>query len=128
MFLNVMNANIMCSFGTSPQTLKVLPLNLVMADNKPAANALDHKPMMNIPAFGQCISLANPMVAAATAASLGVLQPQPCIPLTIAPWMPGATTVMIKGMPVANMVGKAMCMWAGMINPVFAGQVKIIGK
>ncbi len=123
-----MGGQIKCMFGAKPDSYKVIPLNMVLADNKPAANAMDNKPMMNIPPFGQCISIANPMVAAATIAALGILQPQPCIPLTIAPWMPGATTVMIKGMPVANMTGKAMCMWAGSVNVLFAGQVKVMAK
>ena len=42
-----------------------------------------------------CNSPSNPMVAAATTAALGVLTPMPCIPMTIAPWMPGSSTVMM---------------------------------
>ena len=49
-----------------------------------------------------CISPANPVVAAATTAALGVLTPQPCIPITIAPWLPGAVTVLTGNKPSLN--------------------------
>ena len=39
----------------------------------PAANIMDHVPMVNIMPFGMCITPSNPAVAAATAAALGVL-------------------------------------------------------
>ncbi len=49
---------------------------------------MDHQPMVNISPFGVCVSLANPAVAAATSAALGVLAPQPCIPVTVSPMGP----------------------------------------
>ena len=63
-----------CAFGVAPAPLIVLPLNRVLT-GAPAANIMDHVPMVNIPPFGMCSSPANPMVAAATAAALGVLVP-----------------------------------------------------
>jgi hypothetical protein len=69
-----MGASMMCSFGAAPSTLVVLPTNKVLATT-PAANIMDNKPIVNIPPFGVCMSLANPTVAAATAAALGVLTP-----------------------------------------------------
>ncbi|MDR1268431.1 MAG: DUF4280 domain-containing protein, partial [Planctomycetaceae bacterium] len=59
------------------------------------ATILDNKPIVNLATFGVCSSLANPMVAVATAAALGVLTPMPCIPATVAPWAPGSPTVLI---------------------------------
>ena len=61
-----------CSFGVAPSSLTVLPLNKTMT-GAPAANIMDNKPMMNVAPFGMCQSLANPTVAAATAAAMGVL-------------------------------------------------------
>ena len=86
-----MGASMMCSFGLAPSTLIPTP-KTVMTSNMMAANIMDHKPMVNIPPFGMCTSLANPTTAAATAAALGVLTPTPCIPNTPAPWVPGAPT------------------------------------
>jgi len=82
-------AVMMCSFGAAPSTLAVLPANCVLTTT-PAANIMDNKPIVNVPPFGMCSSLANPTVAAATAAALGVLTPMPCVPVTAAPWVVGA--------------------------------------
>ena len=82
-----MGAMMQCSFGVAPSSLVVLPTNRVMTNNVPDANIMDHIPMTNIMPFGMCTSPANPVVAAATAAALGVLTPMPCIPATPAPWI-----------------------------------------
>lgn len=105
----------MCSFGAAPSALGVLPTNKAMIGS-PAANIMDNKPMVNIPTFGMCMSLANPTVASATAAALGVLTPMPCVPNTVAPWAPGASTVMLGGMPALDNVSTCTCMWGGVIT------------
>ncbi len=64
------------------------------------------------------------MVAAATAAALGVLTPMPCIPVTAAPWIPGSPTVMIANMPAVNNSCKLMCNWGGVIQVVAPSQVQ----
>ena len=89
-----MGAMMQCSFGVAPSSLVVLPTNKVMTNMVPDANIMDHIPMTNIMPFGMCTSIANPTVAAATAAALGVLTPMPCIPATPAPWVAGAPTVL----------------------------------
>lgn len=119
-----MGAMMQCTFGAAPSTLVVLPVNKVMAEGPPAANIMDHKPMVNIMPFGMCSSPANPMVAAATAAALGVLVPMPCIPATAAPWAPGAATVMIANMPALDNVSTCICNWGGVISIVMPGTVK----
>lgn len=120
----VMGAMLQCSFGVAPSTLVVLPANKVLATT-PAANIMDNKPMVNIPPFGMCQSMANPMVAAATAAALGVLTPMPCIPATAAPWAPGCPKVLIANMPALESTSKCMCNWGGVIQIVNPGQTAV---
>ena len=112
----------MCTFGMAPSVLNVLPINRNNTGGPPAANIMDFVPMTNIPPFAMCMSLANPMVASATAAAMGVLTPMPCIPVTT-PWTPGSPTVMIGGMPALNNTCQCMCCWGGMITIGFPGQV-----
>jgi len=119
-----MGALMNCTFGAAPATLVVLPKNKVLAEGPPAANIMDHIPMVNIMPFGMCNSPANPMVAAATAAALGVLTPMPCIPATSAPWVPGAPTVLLANMPSLDNVSKCICNWGGVISFANPGTVK----
>jgi len=112
----------MCSFGMAPSSLVVLPANRTMCEGPPAANIMDHIPMVNIMPFGLCMSIANPQVAAATAAALGVLTPQPCIPATASPWTPGALTVLLGNQPALDNVSICMCNWLGVVSVAFPGQ------
>jgi len=121
-----MGANLMCSFGTAPSALSVLPKNKVMAGGPVAANIMDNVPMLNIMPFAICTSPANPTVAAATAAALGVLTPMPCIPATAAPWAPGSPTVLLGGMPTLNNSSKLMCNWGGVIQVTVPGQTTVM--
>ena len=113
----------MCSFGAAPSTLIVLPVNQVMTSSQPAATIMDHVPMVNIAPFGMCLSVANPTVAAATSAALGVLTPMPCIPNTPAPWTPGSATVFERSLPVLNSTSKLQCVWGGMISIMMPGEM-----
>lgn len=119
-----MGASLQCSFGVAPSTLVVLPANRVLTGT-PAANIMDNKPIVNIPPFGMCSSIANPTVAAATAAALGVLTPMPCVPVIPAPWAPGSPTVLLANMPTLNDSSKLMCAWAGVIQVVSPGQMTV---
>ena len=87
-----MGATLQCiPFGVAPSTLMVIPKGTpVTVNGLLAASIMDFVPIANILPFGMCTSIANPMVAAATTAALGVLTPMPCIPVTVAPWSPGA--------------------------------------
>jgi len=109
-------AMLRCSEGLAPGSLVVLPANMTNGEDKPVATVMDHLPMVNIQAFGMCKSMANPQVAAATASASGVLTPQPCIPLTAAPWTPGAPAVTVQGMTVLVEGSTCMCTWAGTIE------------
>lgn len=117
-------ANIQCTFGAAPSVLNVLPQAKVM-NVMAAATIMDNKPIVNITPFGMCMSMSNPMVAAATAAALGVLTPMPCIPVTTAPWAPGSPTVIIGGSPALNNSSKLMCAYGGVISVNVPGQTTI---
>ncbi len=120
-------AMLQCSFGVAPSTLSVLAVPLrASITNMPIANIMDYKPAVNIMPFGMCQSLANPTVAAATAAAFGVLTPMPCIPLTVAPWTPGATKVKVSNMPALLDNCKLICSYGGSISITTAGQTKMV--
>lgn len=120
-----MGASMMCTFGAAPSSLVVLPKNKTFTNEVPDANIMDHIPLVNIMPFGMCSSIANPEVAAATAAALGVLTPMPCVPNTPAPWIPGAPTVLLGYMPTLDNSSKLMCLWAGVITFETAGEVTV---
>ncbi|MFM7041639.1 MAG: DUF4280 domain-containing protein [Planctomycetaceae bacterium] len=103
-----------CSMGAAPASL-VVAVPMVTAATPPGANIMDCVPMVNIPTFGMCRSPANPTVAAATAAALGVLTPMPCVPVTT-PWTPGVATVLLRGMPALDASSKCMCAFGGQIS------------
>lgn len=121
-----MGAMMMCSFGVAPSSLVVLPKNTVFTDQVPDANIMDHVPMLNVMPFGMCMSPANPTVAAATAAALGVLTPMPCIPNTPAPWVPGAPTVMLGNFPTLDNMSKLICIWGGVIQFTTPGEFTVM--
>ncbi|MCI8509119.1 MAG: DUF4280 domain-containing protein [Lachnospiraceae bacterium] len=104
-----------CSFGMAPSALMVTPENRTLT-TQPVATIMDNIPMKNIMPFGMCSSMANPTVASATAAALGVLTPMPCIPVIPAPWTPGTVKVLIAGKPALTSVSKVMCVYAGVIQ------------
>jgi hypothetical protein len=116
-----MGSQMKCSMGAAPSAL-MPTFKPIMTNNKVAANIMDHVPMLNILPFGVCKSLANPTVAAATAAAMGTLTPMPCIPATPAPWIPGAPTVLVANFPALDNTSKLMCMWAGVIEFTDASQ------
>ena len=120
-----MGAMMQCSFGVAPSSLVVLPANKVLTVT-PDANIMDNKPMVNILPFGTCSSMANPTVAAATAAALGALTPMPCVPVIPAPWAPGSPTVLIANMPALNSDSKLMCAYGGVIQITNPGQTTVM--
>src|SRR5471032_3162133 len=104
-------ATLQCSFGAAPGVLNVLPVNRTLTGGMPAANIMDHIPLVNVMPFGVCMSMANPMVAAATAA----------------PWIPGgAPTVLLGNMPALDANSMLMCNWAGVIKIAMPGQMQML--
>ena len=118
-------ASMMCAMGAAPSTFNATP-KMVMTSYMPAANIMDSKPIVNFPTFGMYMSMANPTVAAATAAALGVLTPMPCVPATAAPWIPTSPTVLIGNMPVVDNTSQAICSYGGCITVTFPGQTKVV--
>ena len=108
----------------APSSLVVLPVNRVTTADQPDANIMDNRPLVNIKPFGMCFSLANPSVAAATAAALGVLTPIR-IPVTPARWVVGAPTVMLAQMPTLDNQSTLMCIWGGVIQIANPGELTV---
>jgi len=121
-----MGATMQCTFGAAPATLTVVDPTTILEDAMPAANIMDHAPIVNIPTFGMCSSIANPTVAAATTAALGVLTPMPCVPVTPGPWIPGMPTALLRNMPALDQSCKCMCAWGGVISIVVPGATKTL--
>src|SRR5215475_11361887 len=120
-----MGAMLQCSFGAAPSSMVVLPSSRVLTQT-PDANIMDNKPIAEVLPFGMCSSLANPTVASATTAALGVLTPMPCVPVLPAPWVPGAPTVLIANFPALDSNSKLTCAWGGVIQIVNPGQFTVM--
>ena len=115
-----------CTFGAMPSTFTALANPTVQVDGKTAATMMDNAPLMSIQPFGLCTSLANPMVAAATAAALGILQPQPCLPVIPGPWVAGGQKIRSGGKALVCQGDCIMCAYAGTISIANSGQTKVI--
>lgn len=117
-------ASLQCSFGVASAVLNVLPKSNVV-NQMPVATVLDYQPLVNIPNFGMCSSMMNPTVASATAAAMGILTPMPCMPVILAPWMPGSSNVLIGNVPALTDSCQCSCMYGGLIKVVNPGQMTI---
>jgi hypothetical protein len=117
-------AKLKCSMGSREAEFCVIPTERVMVyiEENLIGTIMDNKPFVNIMPFGQCSSLANPTVAAATAACNGKLQKMPCVPNTVTPWIGGKMTVLVSDEPTILDNSKLMCIWAGMIEITNPGQ------
>lgn len=112
------NCILKCSFGNVPGPFQPLPLpgKPVFMQALDGATIMDIVPLLNIPAFGMCSSLANPQVASATAAAQGTLTPMPCVPVIPAPWAPPSPIASWTGTPLASVQSKCLCTWGGEIS------------
>jgi len=121
----VAGAQLLCSFGTAPSPMAVLPAKRVNA-TAPAATIMDNVPTTNIVPFAMCTSPANP----ATKRPPPVFfTPAPCVPATASPWAPGSSSCTIGGVPALESNSKLTCNWGGVIQVTSPGQTKTaIGK
>ena len=76
---------VMCSQGTAPGAFQSMQSS---GEAKPGETV----PLVNVPTFGMCRSMANPQTASATAAAQGVLTVAPCIPQVVGQWVGGDPT------------------------------------
>jgi Domain of unknown function (DUF4280) len=111
-----------CTFGLAPSVFNPTP-RPILSSSLINGVITDNIPITNIVPFSMCSSPANPTVAAATAAALGVLTPMPCVPVIPAPWVPGVPNVLITNIPVLDNNCKLMCAWGGVISINFPAQI-----
>ena len=111
----VQTATCTCSFGAAPAVLTVTSQQTVSICKMPAATIQDGAALSNVPTFGMCSNPANPTVASATAAAMGVLTHMPCVPATVA-WAPGCPTVTVCKRPLLNSTSKLTCSYGGVIQ------------
>ena len=97
-----------CPMGASPSTLQVTSQRKVLCNGKRVATLQDAS-MANIGSFGMCSSIANPQVASATAAAMGVLTPQPCMFSSAGSWIPEQAKVLVDGKPALTNGATIMC-------------------
>ena len=123
-----MGAKLKCTFGAGPKNMMVLPIARVMnAKVKSIAGQLDIIPMLNIPAFGNCLSPLNPMNWKMIG-PVPVFVPGRCIPLPVMPWAPVAKKLKIGGKPAMLQNSKTMCIWAGQITVQKPGLTNVQSK
>ena len=104
----VSGASCVCTMGTAPGQITPTNQPTVRIGGKPAASIAD----------------ADPAVAAATAAAMGVLTPQPCVPAPAGGWIcPGK--VRVGGKPILTSDGKLTCSYGGSISITNPGQVAV---
>lgn len=123
--LMVQGTLLKCSFGNVPTPMMVLPDKKVNS-MRPVAVKSDHVPFLNILPFGMCSNPANPLVAAATAAALGVLTPMPCIPCTLQEWTNACAKVKVRGTEALNVDAKLSCLFGGSIQAAMPVQPTVL--
>lgn len=125
--LVVEGAKCICSFGVAPGTLRVTSQMDCQAEGKPIAAISDCQPNVNLTSFDMCSSLANPAVASATAAALGVLTPQPCTFVPAGTWTLENPKVLVGGKPCLVNSASLVCgLGAGVVRVIEPGQAKVL--
>jgi hypothetical protein len=125
-------ARLMCGCGTNPSSLVLAPRPYT-ADGLMLAHVEDNVPLANVQPFGMCTTMANPAVAAATAAAQGVLTPQPCVPMLPMPWNGGSKYLSqnvppTRSLPVLTNQSTLDCAYTGRIQVIEpASRIQIDG-
>jgi hypothetical protein len=94
----------------------IAPTHLVIAPSPRAANIYDAVPLRNIPPFGACNSLLNPVVLGLASTTMGQIpKPGPCTPVTQC-WSNGSATEQIEGSAALQMSSNLRCSFGGLIT------------
>ncbi len=115
---------IKCPFGSAESKFIATNNPFFMIEGMPVGSIKDGSAIINIPPFGMCNNLANPAVAAATTAALGVLTPMPCTPQTKA-WTPEQLNVLTGGAPCITQGCTCLCAYGGTISVVDPAQKSV---
>lgn len=118
----VVGATLSCSQGDQTSILTMPKSHGVYVKGKAQLNIMDHKPFVNVFPFGKCHTLANPTVAAATAANQGILRPMPCTPVVTMPWIDGKSDQLVENAPALINQSTNMCLYCGTIKVEDDGQ------
>jgi hypothetical protein len=118
----VEGATLKCNQGDKQSKLKLPAHHHTYIKDQPQANIMDFKPNINVLPFGMCKSMANPAVAAATAANKGKLKKMPCTPVLTMPWINGKEDKMLAGSPALLNKSTQMCLYCGRITIEDDGQ------
>ncbi|BAU27202.1 uncharacterized protein DUF4280 [Aneurinibacillus soli] len=118
----VAGAVLACSYGNMKSQLNTPHSHGVYIRGKAQMNIMDYKPAVHIMPFGTCGSMANPAVAAATAANNGILTRMPCTPVITMPWINGKSNVLIEKSPALLNICTNHCMYSGVITIEKDGQ------
>jgi Domain of unknown function (DUF4280) len=110
-------AVLQCTQGVAPSVFVATPRpGAPMILGAMPVATIDQILPVNILPFGVCRSMANPTVAAATAAAQGVLTPMPCVPMIAMPWTPPAVSARYASVPMATVASRCACAHGGMIS------------
>lgn len=107
--MHVVNGALLrCSCGAEPSRLVVLPVHREQIEDQFAANIMDHIPMANVLPFGACATLQGP-----------------CVPATLAPWVPGSPSVTLDDLPALDDISTLECLVGGTITVLDPGQTTV---
>jgi hypothetical protein len=107
--MHVVNGALLrCSCGAALSALVVLPVHRERIEDQFAANIMDHIPLVNILPFGACATLQGP-----------------CVPATLAPWVPGSPSVTLDDLPALDDISTLECLVGGTITVLDPGQTTV---
>lgn len=119
----VSGASIGCTMGLGSGTLNATSQVTIRFNGATVATKNDVG-AQNVGSCGMCTSMGNPTVASATVAALGVLTPQPCIPVAGGTWQASGTTKVGGAFPITN-ESTLTCSYGGSIFITNPGQTKV---